>query len=339
MIKLPNINNKTSKLYLLDIGARGGMQWPWTLIDENNLSTILVEPDPEEAANLKNSFKDSKREVNILSIALWSEKVRMRLKLTKSPGASSVFEPNIDFLKQFPDIKRFEIDKNIEFDATTIDSLVDSGDIKTIDFAKIDVQGAELAILKGGESHFTSNLVGLEVEIEFAHLYKDQPLFNDVDSFIRNHLGLELWDIKKSYWKYENGRLQKGPAKGRLVFGDALYFRPLTGIGNWLGKLPEELACNKIVSLLTSVISYGYMDYAESILKDEEVLKYLDQNTVSHFRKLIRTSGSSMRISSNGVSSIYWAFITLANIFKPSYKGWASSDRQLGSYKFGPFWF
>lgn len=338
MIKIP-FQNKNSKFYLLDIGARGGMQWPWTLIDQQNLSTILVEPDPEEATNLKNSFKNSKQEISVLSIALWSKKARLNLNLTKSPGASSVYEPNIDFLKQFPDITRFEIEKKIEFDTTTIDTLVDSGEIKTIDFAKIDVQGAELDILKGGESHFKSNLVGLEVEIEFAHLYKDQPLFNDVDSFVRNQLGLELWDIKKSYWKYENGRLQKGPAKGRLVFGDALYFRPLTGIGNWLGKLPEALACNKIVSLLTSVISYGYMDYAESILKDEEVLKYLDQNTVSHFRKLIRTSGSSMRISSNGVSSIYWAFIILANIFKPSYKGWASSDRQLGSYKFGPFWF
>ena len=61
--------------------------------------TYLVEPDPEEAANLKNSFKDSKREVNKLSISLWSEKVRLRLKLTKSLGASSVFEPNKDFLK------------------------------------------------------------------------------------------------------------------------------------------------------------------------------------------------------------------------------------------------
>lgn len=318
MIKLPNINNKPSKLYLLDIGARGGMQWPWTQIDEPNLTVILVETDPEEAANLKDSFKNSKREVNILPIALWSEKVKLGLKLTKSPGASSVFEPNIDFLKQFPDITRFEIEKKIEFDASTIDSLVDSGGIKTIDFAKIDVQGAELEILKGGGSHFASNLVGLEVEIEFAHLYKDQPLFSDVDSYVRNQLGLELWDIKKSYWKYENGRLQKGPAKGRLVFGDALYFRSLSGIGNWLGKLPEELACKKIVSLLTSVISYGYIDYAESNLKDEEVLKYLDQNTVSHFRKLIRFAGSSMRISSSGVSSVYWAFITLANIFKPS---------------------
>jgi FkbM family methyltransferase len=339
MIKLP-FPNKTSKLYLLDIGARGGMQWPWTQIEEEDLVTILVEPDPAEAKSLQDSFQNSKRKVSVLPIALWSDKSQLELNLTKSPGASSVFPPNIEFLEQFPDLERFQIDKKFQFQADTIDSLVGSGDIKRIDFAKIDVQGAELEILKGGEAHFSSNLVGLEVEIEFAHLYKDQPLFSDIDSFVRNKLGLELWDINKSYWKYEKGRLSSGPAKGRLIFGDALYFRPITGIADWLSKMPKELAKEKIINLLACVLSYGYIDYAEALIKDTTVLSYLDTETIFEVNKLIKKTSSGIRISRTGISSIYWLFITIANIFKPSYNGWASrSDRHLGSYKFGPFWF
>ena len=37
------------RLSLLDIGARGGVQWPWDQVNRELLSVVLVEPDPIEA--------------------------------------------------------------------------------------------------------------------------------------------------------------------------------------------------------------------------------------------------------------------------------------------------
>ena len=107
------------------------------------------------------------------------------------------------FLQQFEDAQRFKVKEKITIKTKTIDSLVQSNQIDTIDFVKMDVQGGELAILQGGEKFFKKNIIGLEVEVEFAPMYINQPLFSDVDIFARERLGLELWDIRKTYWKYK----------------------------------------------------------------------------------------------------------------------------------------
>jgi len=44
-----------------------------------------------------------------------------------------------------------------------------------------------------------NNVVGIEVEVEFSELYEKQPLFNDVDNFIRDK-GFELFDLRRGYW-------------------------------------------------------------------------------------------------------------------------------------------
>ncbi len=106
-------------------------------------------------------------------------------------------------------------------------------EIDSVDFVKIDVQGGELAILQGGEKFFKENIIGLEVEVSFAPMYINQPLFSDVDIFAREKLGLELWDIRKAYWKYKQKKY-KTPLKGRLIFGDALYLRPIPTLDGWL---------------------------------------------------------------------------------------------------------
>ena len=53
-----------------------------------------------------------------------------------------------------------------------------------IDFLKMDVQGAELSVLKGAERLAPTALV-IQTEVEFAPLYINQPLFSDVDVHLR----------------------------------------------------------------------------------------------------------------------------------------------------------
>ena len=323
-------------LALLDIGARGGIQWPWDRIAQNQLDVILVEPDPVEAERLKKACAREGRGTVIPS-ALWRDERTLHLNLNLSLGTSSVFPANRSLLDQFPNSDRYGKVNTNDLRAQTIDQLAAAGQLHHIDFAKIDVQGAELAILEGGARFFARNLIGLEVEVEFCELYTGQPLFAEVDTYVRG-LGLELWDLRKSYWKYERGRHVPGPVKGRLMFGDALYFRPLTGLASWLSSMADTAATEKIVMLVTSALAYGYADYAEAVVNEASLARYLNVETLKGLQQSIRSLGAGFRPFPNGNSYLFMIFDLLARVFKPTHEGWASVGRELGSHRRGPFW-
>lgn len=325
------------RLSLLDVGARGGAQWPWARVSPDLLSVVLIEPDRTEAERLRQRFDRNEGAV-VLPVALWRDQCVLSLNATRSPGASSVYLPNIQFLNQFPEPERFDVLESISISAQTIDSLVSSGLMPTVDFAKIDVQGAELAILEGGMHHLSANLVGLEVEVEFAPLYSGQPLFSDVDVFVREKLGLELWDLRGTYWKYKQGMGVPGPTKGRLVFGDALYFRPISGIEAWLEAMSLEAAKEKVFMLVLSVLAYGYVDYAVAVLNAPSLTGYLDRAAREGLLRLANAFGAGVRPFRNGNAYLYLMLATIAGAFKPAHNGWATGGQGLGSRRRGPFW-
>ena len=333
---LKNIEFNRS-LCLLDVGARGGVDWPWSMFSDNELSLILVEPDPHEATELECNNKSNS--TTVLPFALWSEQSKLTLYLNNSPGTSSVFKPNRTFLEQFPNAERFDAKSTVEIQADSIDNLASRNVISNIDFAKIDVQGAELAIIEGGEKFLSSELIGLEVEVEFSGLYSGQPLFGDVESFVRNNIGLELWDIKKTYWKYKDGIEPIGPVKGKLVFGDALFLRPILGLNKWLEKMDKTKASEKMTMLLVTAIAYGYLDYASALLRDSSISKYLEEELIHDFFRSINTLSGGFRPFRNGNEYIYTCLDFVARAFKPTHQGWGSIGRRLGSRRRGSVWF
>jgi hypothetical protein len=62
-----------------------------------------------------------------------------------------------------------------------LDDLDGLGDV---DMVKIDVQGAELAVFKGAE-RVLSKALFVHAEVEFVELYEGQPLFAEIDQFLR----------------------------------------------------------------------------------------------------------------------------------------------------------
>ena len=322
------------KLSLLDVGARGGIGYPWNTANKDSLNIILAEPDPQEIELLKKNHVGE-----ILPHALWSNENELILNINNSEGTSSILESNMDFLKKFDNSDRFKTKNKIKKLTKTIDELSLQGKISDIDFIKIDTQGGELNVLEGGINYLKDNLVGLETEIEFVEIYKNQPLFSDVETFIRQNLGLELWDIRKTYWKYSQSHY-KNPTKGRLIFGDALFLRPITTLEKWLNEMEINKAKTKIQMLIISTIAYGYLDYTNAILKtnftDNFINKEDKQLYFAHIKKLHKSI-----YFNNRLSMIFQPLQLLANCFKPTHQGWASVDssNHLGSRKKGIFWF
>ena len=58
--------------------------------------------------------------------------------------------------------------------------LDDMSEIAALDMLKIDVQGTEVSVFKGGREHLL-RAVAVHTEVCFLSLYKGQPLFGEID--------------------------------------------------------------------------------------------------------------------------------------------------------------
>ena len=246
-------------LWIVDVGASGGIHPRWRNLT-SCLKCILFEPDLKEYEKLLNKNNDQ----IIINAALSDKVENIEFNICNKQEVSSVYIPNYDLINKFPDTKdaprsRYNLVNKIEMKTDTLSNQLKLNNISEVDFIKIDVQGYGLSVLKGSIENL-SNTIGLEVEVEFLEIYKNQPLFNEVDIFIQKH-NFQLYDIKRYFWK-RNDYEGTGTQKGQLVMGDALYLKNPEQIM----KIPD-INTNKIIRSICIYLCYGYIDLAQTLLK------------------------------------------------------------------------
>ena len=271
-------NRLDNTLHIIDIGASGGIDPKW-----NNLGMpikgILFEPDPREYENLKLA---SDNNLIVLNSALSDKPKKLEFNLCAKQMVSSVYTPNFDFLNLFPESSRFEIVKKIEVNADTLSHQLKMNNIEIVDFIKIDTQGYELSILKGG-GQYIENSIGLEIEVEFEQIYEDQPLFGDVDSFMMDK-GFALFDLKRYFWKRKDCK-GTGSQKGQLVFGDALYFKTPEAI-----LKTSNITEGKVIRAIYIYLTYGYIDLSQVLLNQANSIGLLSDETIQSLNDIITKS-------------------------------------------------
>ena len=204
--------HKDFALTLIDIGAAGDIEPRWKSISRH-LNYIGFEPDERSRKLLKNN--NNCNGYYIYPNAVWDKNTKININFTMGPQVSSFYSPNFNFTNLFPKPERFDIKEVISVDSVTIDSLK----IPEMDFIKIDIQGGELNVLKGAKKSLKKT-IGLEIEVEFIELYKEQPLFGDLTKFLKSK-NLEFIDfVNLCRWERtgHNGF-------GQCVFGDALFLK------------------------------------------------------------------------------------------------------------------
>lgn len=82
--------------------------------------------------------------------------------------------------------KWLHFDNKIEVKTITLESFISENKIETIDFAHMDVQGAELKVLKGAREHI-EKIKAIWLEVSNVELYKNQPLTADIQNFMKNN--------------------------------------------------------------------------------------------------------------------------------------------------------
>ena len=220
MAKLPSPFAGTALSYI-DIGARGGPPSHWQKLGQQ-MNYLCFEPDPAEAEALRLVFSQTPNFRGVVSeCALGATSGSATLYLTHSRPCSSLLKPNSDLLNTFVHRDLFRVEQELSLQTGTLDAeLQRLGSIG--DFIKIDVQGYELEVLKGGEQA-VSNSIGCELEVSFIEIYKNQPLFAEVDQWMRAR-DFFLADLERFWW-----RRSAAPAeiqrRGTLAYGNAVYLK------------------------------------------------------------------------------------------------------------------
>lgn len=230
-------------IYIVDVGAAGDIAPRWKQI-ERHLSYVGFEPDDRSRELLNNTITPLGRyEIRKEALGETTGEA-VNFNLCRKPQVSSSYYPQRDFLDLFPESSRFDIISSLKLEHTRLDEL----GLSEIDFIKIDTQGSELDVLKGA-SGILNSCLGLEIEVEFVQLYKDQPLFGEICSFLQKS-GFEFVDfVNLSRWErtVHNG-------VGQCVFGDAIFFKTPENI------VSEDLSARKLVAYIGCLLLYNRFD-------------------------------------------------------------------------------
>lgn len=316
---------------LIDVGAMGGVslrKWKDLL---PIMKIIGFEPDAREFCKLK-----SDNNIKYLNCALHNKSECLTLYITKDYGKSSIFKPNMNILSQYEDYQRFEVIQEEALSSArvkTLDSIINDNYIVDVDFVKLDTQGSELFILQGSQREVIPRVFGIQMEVEFIEMYKNQPLFRDVDGFMEDK-DFQLIDLRRVYWKRKDYYNYVG--KGELIFGDALYFKRIEVFRKELLDVDEKMwNRSKIFKGILICVAYRIFDYAVAIAKLGLETKYLTDveyaETILHIKNIVK-KGRFLRFHIS--SRLYDMVNTVLQKFKPpSYLGWADGDTQIGNVK------
>ena len=237
---------KNKKLIGLDVGAQGGFNSDKFFPERYNkyFESILVDP-------LKNSL-EGKESTHTINKGLWSSKgVRKLYILNKRPQSSSMYEPDKKSLSIYgfeeKDFHLFDVSKTETVECDTLSSSLKALNINTLDYLKIDTQGAELEILKGLENY---RPLLIKCEVQIFPMYKKEPSWTEVTDLLYK-LGYIVSD-----WKKIGSHATRTPVEMDMVF-----------IPNFLMDSGKKLILEKEKEFISLMLISGQIKLLKKISK------------------------------------------------------------------------
>ena len=226
-------------MVIFDVGGRGGINQEWTAFGDQ-LQVYCFEPDEEECRRLAAA---APAQVKYIPQALSDSKRTAALYEAKLAASTSLYKTRMDYFGRFLNSDNGITVGQRTVDVRPLDEVVKDYGVGRIDFIKLDAEGAELDILKGGvEAIAKGGILGVLSEIRFHREINGSPPFAELDAFLRSR-NFHLYDIDANrhsrralpYPSAADYRTATGErffgytTRGQVQDGDALYFRDLLG--------------------------------------------------------------------------------------------------------------
>ncbi len=266
---------------ILDGGAREALSDPrWQVFDQTRVCLFGFEPDVAEVQNLNRIASERKLGYHYFPGALWSRQAEETFYENKASGGGSFYEQNTELTNRwkFENHQEKFYARDIfyptgksQWNVTSVDEWVkEQGKAIDIDFMKLNVQGAELQILRGANS-IIDGVIGLMTEVSFVESYKKRPFFSDIDSYLRERKFVFFDLIGHHYMGRAASpitvRHMPGlyPLWGQLIEGHAIYFRDPIDM-EACGSQVDRLTQAKLLKLVAFAEVFGQIEYAFELL-------------------------------------------------------------------------
>lgn len=242
---------------VVDVGAatHGSLTEPYApLLLAGVCEVIGFEPDQPECERVRQLYASRGWPARFHPVFVGDGAVRP-FHITNWGQTASLYPPNEELLGRYENLLSLtSLQKVIEVQTHRLDDLVEE-----CDFLKMDVQGAELDVLRNARSILKRALI-VWLEVEFLPLYRGQPLFSDVDAFLRQQ-GFQFL----AFDYFGTRRLQVTSTSGRAntriqqLWADAIYIAD--------PELWSKLETPRLCKLAVCLELIGAYDHVEKVLE------------------------------------------------------------------------
>ena len=172
-------DNIGKKPIIFDVGANDGQSIERFSSIFPKSTVHSFEPIKECYEKIFNIY--NKKNIIINNFALGEKDCERIFYINKNSYTSSFFKIN----KKYAELVNYDhINKSEKKKIKTLDGYVNLHKIKKIDILKIDTQGYELNILKGGKKSLKNKIKFIELELTLADYYKKKINFYEIDKVL-----------------------------------------------------------------------------------------------------------------------------------------------------------
>jgi FkbM family methyltransferase len=258
-------------LVVYDVGARWGVLSTWEALGDK-VRVIGFEPDAAECDRLNQLAPAN---TMYTPTALGHRRETAVLHIAQDPACSSLYPPRSSLIERNAELDVMREVSAHEIDVLPLDEWISENGEEAPDVLKLDTQGSELDILRGAVNALRTTEI-VDIEVEFNAIYEGQPLFWQVDAYLRN-AGFELWRLGPLVHYSDNRTGSRGTTAlevyfdsvpsamvngaGQLFWAQAYYVRTDLGVCG-IDQLPAARGWR----VAAAVRGLGLNDLAELVL-------------------------------------------------------------------------
>jgi FkbM family methyltransferase len=229
-----------TRLELMDIGGACIAEVPVyrKLIDRGVAHLHVFEGDQRQIDAISASYGDR---ATVYPLFLFDGSQQTVYLASEASGMTSLLKPRQQALQFFNRFEQFG--RVLSTASLQTKQLDDIPGVPPIDFLKMDIQGAELTVLKHGLSTL-KDCMAIQLEVSFIALYEGQPTFGEVDTWMRTQgfvphcfLDVKRWSISPTI---RNNNFRE--PFNQLLEADILYIRDPLLAASWSDEQLRKLA-------------------------------------------------------------------------------------------------